>query len=81
MSNSLLLLFPVFAFVGGAREEEREQRGGRRQRLVNEGRIARFAERLEAWSFDEERALGVETNVARFRNSFRDLYDEAFPWV
>ena len=48
---------------------------------MNEERIGRFAERLEAWSFDEERALGVEGNVARFRNSFRDLYDESFPWV
>ena len=54
--------------------------GGRR-RLVNEGRVRRFAEKLAAWSFDEVRALGVEGNVARFRNSFRDLYDESFPWV
>ena len=23
----------------------------------------------------------MEANVGRFRNSFRDLYDEAFPWV
>ena len=49
--------------------------------MVNEARIGRFAERLEAWSFDEERALGVEGNVARFWNAFRDLYDESFPWV
>ena len=48
---------------------------------MNEGRIARFAEKLEGWSFDPERALGVEGNVSRFRNEFRDLYDEAFPWV
>ena len=32
-------------------------------------------------SLDEVRALGVEENVARFRNSFRDLYNESFPWV
>ena len=55
--------------------------GKRRRRLVNDGRIRRFAERLEAWSFDEVRQLGVEGNVARFRNEFRDLYDESFPWV
>ena len=48
---------------------------------MNEGRICRFAEKLAAWSFDEVRAMGVEANVARFRNSFRDLYDESFPWV
>ena len=55
--------------------------GKRRRRLVNEGRIRRFGERLAAWSFDEVRALGAEENVAVFRNSFRDLYDEVFPWV
>ena len=55
--------------------------GKQRRRLVNEGRIRRFGERLEAWSFDEVRALGVEENVAVFRNTFRDLYDEVFPWV
>ena len=72
---------PVFAFVGGQAGGRNAAEGGRKRRLVNEGRIGRFAERLEAWSFDEERALGVEGNVARFRNSFRDLYDESFPWV
>ena len=50
-------------------------------RLVNEARISRFAEDLKAWTFDETRALGVEANVAKFRNEFRDLYDSAFPWV
>ena len=30
---------------------------------------------------DETRAHGVEANVARFRNEFRDLYDSAFPWA
>ena len=72
---------PVFALVGGEREGGVGLQGGGRRRLVNEGRIARFAEALGGWSFDEERALGVEVNVARFRNGFRDLYDEAFPWV
>ena len=72
---------PIFAFVGGERDGARAQEGSRRRRLVNEARIGRFAERLEAWSFDEERALGIVANVARFRNSFRDMYDESFPWV
>ena len=62
-------------------EEGGAQEVARRRRLVNEGRIVGFSERLEAWSFDAERAMGVEANVARFRNEFRDLYDEAFPWV
>ena len=52
-----------------------------RRRLINEGKVRKFAERLAAWSFDKVRSLGVEGNVARFRNSFRDLYDESFPWV
>ena len=55
--------------------------GPRLRRAVNGGRIARFAERLGGWSFDEVRALGAEANVGRFRNEFRDMYDEAFPWV
>ena len=78
LSDHLLVL----AFIGGAREEE-EERGGRdgKKRLVNEGRIERFAEELRGWSYDEERALGAEGNVARFRNAFRDMYDSAFPWV
>ena len=72
---------PVFAFVRGGVELGGVHGVVRRRRLVNEGRITRFAERLEAWSFDAERAMGVEANVARFRNEFRDLYDEAFPWA
>ena len=63
------------------REVEHEEDQRRRRRLVNEGRIGRFAERLGAWSYDEVRALGVEGNVAEFRNAFHDMYDEAFPWV
>ena len=31
--------------------------------------------------FDEERALGAEGNVARFRNALRDMHDSAFFWV
>ena len=30
---------------------------------------------------DETRALGAETNVAKFRNEFRDLNDKSFPWA
>ena len=72
---------PVYAFVGGEREGRPGGDGKTRRRLVNEGRIARFAEELRGWSFDVERGLGVEGNVARFRNGFRDLYDSVFPWV
>ena len=73
---------PVFAFVGVARDggQGGTARGGGMRRRVNEGRIARFAERLEGWSFDEARSQGVEANVGRFRNEFRDMYDEMFPW-
>ena len=46
---------PVFAFIGGAVEAD----AGRKRR-VNEGRIGRFAEESEGWSYDTERALGVE---------------------
>ena len=72
---------PVFAFIGGTGGAGSVPRVAQRRRLVNEGRILRFAERLGEWSFDEERVIGVEANVARFRNEFRDMYDEAFPWV
>ena len=72
---------PVFAFVSGGGNDGQVQEQGKRRRLVNEGRIERFAGRLEGWSFDEVRGMGVEANVARFRNSYRDMYDEGFPWV
>ena len=73
---------PAYALVGGEREGRPGGGGVRgKRRLVNEGRVRRFGERLEGWSFDEVRNLGVEANVGRFRNEFRDLYDEAFPWV
>ena len=71
---------PVFAFVGGMREEEDEREQAGRRRLVNERRIGKFKEELEGWSYEVERALGVEGNAARFRNEFRDMYDAAFPW-
>ena len=44
---------PVFAFVGGPVGAAGVTEGTRRRRLVNKARIGRFAERLEAWSFDE----------------------------
>ena len=43
--------------------------------------IEQYRKRLREWDFDEGRALGVEANVANFRNGLRDMYDEAFPWV
>ena len=40
---------PVFAFVGGTAEVGGGlDHGKKRRRLVNDGRIARFGERLEA---------------------------------
>ena len=50
-------------------------------RRINAGRIRRFADELKSWDFDEVRAAGIEANVAKFRNGFRDLYDSAFPWT
>ena len=72
---------PIFAFVGGTKEHNKEHGTGGRNRLVNGERIEKFAEELKCWSFDEARALGIEANVAKFRNEFRDMYDTAFPWV
>ena len=72
---------PIFTFLGGNAYDSQANNTNTRRRLVNEGRIKRFAEVLESWSFDEVRAEGIENNVARFRNEFRDLYDTAFPWV
>ena len=70
---------PIFALVGGEREVSGLEQGGSEKRLLNGSRMARFAEDLQGWDFDEERALGAEGNVAKFRNGFRDLYDAAFP--
>ena len=72
---------PAYVFVGGGREGGAfgGPKGGKR--LVNQGRIERFADELSEWHFDVERALGVEGNVARFRNGFRDMYNSVFPWV
>ena len=72
---------PIYSYISGHRQDNCTQRKEGWHRVINEGRIAGFAEELRAWSFDESRALGVEANVARFRNEFRDLYDSAFPWA
>ena len=72
---------PIFAFVGGHGQSKQEQGEDQWRRQVNEGRIARFAVELSCWTYDEIRSQGIETNVARFRNEFRDMYDRAFPWV
>ena len=59
---------PVFVFVGGGGSDPGVAgAGGGKRRQVNEGRIERFKEELEAWSFDEERAMGAEgTGHVRF---------------
>ena len=72
---------PVFAFVGGGSQRSEINGKDRLRRKVTEARIKHFAEEIEGWVFDEVRALGVEANVGRFRNEFRDMYDTAFPWV
>ena len=72
---------PVFAFVGGKREMVRTGGSSGGRRLVKHIEKRRFAVRLEAWSFDKEQALGTDGNIARFWNTFRDMYDEEFPWV
>ena len=72
---------PIFSFVCGPGDIDTQSQVQGWRRLVNQGRISRFAEDLRAWQFDEVRAMGAEANVARFRNEFRDMYDKAFPWV
>ena len=72
---------PIFAFVGGGSQRPETHQKDRLRRKVTEARVRHFAEELEGWVFDEVRALGVEANVGRFRNEFRDMYDNAFPWV
>ena len=71
---------PVFCMVSGSKHRSDYRRKEGRYRLMNTGRIQQFAAELDAWSFDEVRVLGIEENVARFRNEFRDLYDKSFPW-
>ena len=72
---------PVFSFIGGVREASPKVDNKPRKRLLNAGRISRFAEELQSWSFDIQHSLGPEGNIARFRNGFGDLYNQAFPWV
>ena len=47
--------------------------------MISERRITRFSEELQGWCFDIEHSLGAEGNIARFRNSFTDMYNMAFP--
>ena len=47
----------VFAFVGGYRGSEGALEESGWRRLLNEGRIARFAWVLEAWCFDKVQEL------------------------
>ena len=70
---------PIFSFTERQRDSEEREGKKKPRRKVTEHRIARFAEQLETWSFDEERAKGVDYNVAKFRNQFRDMYNENFP--
>ena len=74
---------PAYSFIGGRGQGRKDKQQGNQgwHRVVNEGRILRFAEELDKWTFDEARAQGIEANVAKFRNEFRDLYDTAFPWA
>ena len=72
---------PVFSFMGGNRVGDAKTEKGSKKRLVNEGRISRFAGVLRGWCFDVQSSLGPEGNVARFRNEFRDMYNTAFPLV
>jgi hypothetical protein len=46
---------------------------------VTEEGMADFALVLESWDWRVLGAMGVEDNVARFRNEFRDIYNEVFP--
>ena len=72
---------PVFVIVGGDRDVGGVGGPRSKRRLINEARIKRFADELGVWDFDEIRAQGIEANVARFRNEFRDKYNVAFPLV
>ena len=72
---------PIFALVGGSGQRIKHQAKVGLRRSINERRILQFSEKLQAWSFDEVRAQGIDANVARFRNEFRDMYNTTFPFV
>ena len=72
---------PVFTFVEGHSDDAYFNERTCKRRKITTHRIAKFAEELNAWSFDEERAKGIEYNAAKFRNEFRDMYNVNFPWV
>jgi hypothetical protein len=71
---------PIFAMVGGSggRGQDEELRCNQR-RKVTEERMADFTLVLESWDWRVLGVMGVEDNVARFRNKFRDIYNEVFP--
>ena len=72
---------PVFTFVEGHSGDSYFNEQTRKRRKITTHKISKFAEELSAWSFDEERAKGIEYNVAKFRNEFRDMYCENFPLI
>ena len=74
-------IFQYTLLLGGENREGDISGKAEWRRRVNDKRIFRFSEDLKAWTYDEVRSLGIEANVANFRNGFRDLYDSAFPWV
>ena len=51
------------------------------QHVFSNTSVKKFEKVPEVGQVNEVRALGVEENVAVFRNEFWDMYDEAFPWV
>jgi hypothetical protein len=53
--------------------------GRNQRRRVKEERMVDFALILELWDWRELRSVGVEDNMARFRNEFRDVCNEVFP--
>ena len=53
-------------FVEGKAGEVRQRDQNTKKRKITKHRISRFADTLEAWTFDEERAKGVEYNVGKF---------------
>jgi hypothetical protein len=55
--------------------------GHNQRSRVTKERMTNFALILESWDRRELRAVGVEGNVARFRNEFRDVYNEVFPLI
>ena len=59
----------MYSFIGGRGQGGKDKQQGNQgwHRVVNEGRILRFAEELDKWTFDEARAQGIEANIAKFQ--------------